>query len=76
MLFDEKHVTHCVPAKPPLRRIAMLSDHASPLAAPGGIDCGGQNVYVAHLSRELAAAGYEIDIFTRRDSIAQKQVVQ
>lgn len=76
MLFDEKHVTHCVPAKRPVRRIAMLSDHASPLAAPGGVDCGGQNVYVAHLSRELAAAGYEIDIFTRRDSIGQKQLVQ
>jgi glycosyltransferase involved in cell wall biosynthesis len=37
-------------------RVALISDHASPLAAPGGLDCGGQNVYVAHLARELALA--------------------
>jgi glycosyltransferase involved in cell wall biosynthesis len=58
-----------------LRRIALVSDHASPLASPGSIDCGGQNVYVAHLARELALAGYLVDIFTRRDAIAQKQLV-
>ena len=61
---------------PTLRRIAIVSDHASPLAAPGSIDCGGQNVYVAHLARELAAAGYQVDIFTRRDAIAQRQLVR
>jgi len=59
-----------------LRRIALISDHASPLAAPGSIDCGGQNVYVANLARELALAGYLVDVFTRRDSPAQKQLVQ
>lgn len=59
-----------------LRRIALVSDHASPLAAPGSIDCGGQNVYVAHLARELAAAGYLVDIFTRRDAIGQSQLVR
>jgi glycosyltransferase involved in cell wall biosynthesis len=59
-----------------LRRIALVSDHASPLASPGSIDCGGQNVYVAHLARELALAGYLVDIFTRRDAIAQKQLVR
>ncbi|TFW33614.1 glycosyltransferase [Massilia horti] len=60
---------------PALRHIAIVSDHASPLAAPGSIDCGGQNVYVAHLARELALAGYVVDIFTRRDALAQKQLV-
>jgi len=25
-------------------RIAMVSEHASPLADLGGVDCGGQNV--------------------------------
>lgn len=59
-----------------LKRIAIISDHASPLAAPGSIDCGGQNVYVAHMARELAASGCEVDIFTRRDAIGQKQIVQ
>jgi D-inositol-3-phosphate glycosyltransferase len=59
-----------------VRRIAIVSEHASPLAAPGSIDCGGQNVYVAHLARELALSGYLVDIFTRRDSMAQKQLVR
>jgi glycosyltransferase involved in cell wall biosynthesis len=59
-----------------LRRIALISDHASPLAAPGSIDCGGQNVYVAHLARELARAGHLVDVFTRRDAIGQKQLVR
>jgi hypothetical protein len=63
------------PSRSQLRRIALVSDHASPLASPGSIDCGGQNVYVAHLARELAHAGYLVDIFTRRDAIGQKQVV-
>lgn len=48
-------------------RIALISDHASPLAAAGGVDCGGQNVYVAEVARRLAAAGNEVDVFTRRD---------
>ncbi|MGZ5183047.1 MAG: glycosyltransferase, partial [Ramlibacter sp.] len=63
------------PPRPQLKRIALVSDHASPLAAPGSIDCGGQNVYVAHLARELALAGYLVDIFTRRDAIGQQQLV-
>lgn len=75
MLFDQEPAAVPVRVKS-LRRIAILSDHASPLAAPGSIDCGGQNVYVAHLARELAGAGYEVDIFTRRDSMLYKQVVQ
>ena len=58
------------------RRIAIVSDHASPLAAPGSIDCGGQNVYVAQLARELALAGHQVDVFTRRDAVKQKQLVQ
>lgn len=62
-----------VPALP--RRIAMISDHASPLAAPGSIDCGGQNIYVANLARELARAGVAVDIFTRRDAPGQQPVV-
>jgi D-inositol-3-phosphate glycosyltransferase len=56
-------------------KIALISDHASPLAAPGSIDCGGQNVYVAHVAAELARLGYQVDIFTRRDSAAQRQLV-
>ena len=47
--------------------IAMISEHASPLATIGGVDAGGQNIYVAHTARHLANLGYCVDIFTRRD---------
>jgi phosphoheptose isomerase len=50
------------------RRIAMISEHASPLATLGGVDSGGQNVYVGQLARNLATLGYEVDVFTRRDN--------
>jgi glycosyltransferase involved in cell wall biosynthesis len=50
-----------------MKRIAMISEHASPLAGLGGADGGGQNVYVGRLACHLAARGYEVDVFTRRD---------
>lgn len=49
-------------------RIALISEHASPLAILGGVDAGGQNVYVGQLARHLGAMGFEVDVFTRRDS--------
>ena len=58
------------------RRIAMISEHASPLAVLGGTDCGGQNVYVAQLALELAERGHLVDVFTRRDCADTATVVQ
>ena len=52
------------------RRIALISEHASPLSALGGVDSGGQNVYVAQVSRHLTRLGYRVDVFTRRDDSA------
>jgi D-inositol-3-phosphate glycosyltransferase len=49
-------------------RIALISEHASPLGKLGGTDGGGQNLYVGQLARQMAAMGCEVDIFTRRDS--------
>jgi len=51
-------------------RVAMVSEHASPLAALGGVDAGGQNVHVAELSRALAQAGHDVTVYTRRDDAA------
>jgi D-inositol-3-phosphate glycosyltransferase len=48
-------------------RIAMVSEHASPLAALGGADAGGQNVHLAALSVALARRGAEVVVHTRRD---------
>jgi glycosyltransferase involved in cell wall biosynthesis len=57
-------------------RIALISEHASPLSALGGTDCGGQNVYVSQIARALAAHGHEVDVFTRRDDPALPMVVE
>ena len=46
----------------------LISEHASPLATLGGVDAGGQNVYVDQVARGLAAMGHEVDVFTRRDA--------
>jgi glycosyltransferase involved in cell wall biosynthesis len=51
-------------------RIAMVSEHASPLAVMGGEDAGGQNVHVAALTRHLAHAGHDVTVWTRRDDPA------
>jgi D-inositol-3-phosphate glycosyltransferase len=58
-----------------MRKIALISEHASPLAQVGSTDSGGQNVYIAQLARQLARLGYLVDVFTRRDSESQEQVV-
>lgn len=59
----------------PFLRIALISEHASPLATIGGVDSGGQNIYVANVARALARAGHQVDVFTRRDSPALAPVV-
>src|SRR5215217_1531834 len=48
-------------------RIAMVSEHASPLAVLGGVDAGGQNVHVASLATALGRLGDEVVVHTRRD---------
>ena len=48
-------------------RVAMVSDHASPLAVLGGVDAGGQNVHVAALARQFGRMGCEVLVSTRRD---------
>src|SRR3954453_19626499 len=59
-------------------RIDLVSEHASPLAAIGGVDAGGQNVHVAALAAGLAARGHEVTVHTRRDdeSLPDRVVTQ
>src|SRR2546430_14761386 len=49
-------------------RIAMISEHASPLAPLGSVDAGGQNQHVSELAGALAEDGHEGRVYTRRDS--------
>jgi D-inositol-3-phosphate glycosyltransferase len=57
-------------------RIAMLSVHTCPLAALGGKETGGMNVYVRELVRELGRMGLVVDVFTRSQNRAIPRVVQ
>lgn len=49
-------------------RVAMVSEHASPLAALGGVDAGGQNVHVAALATAMGGRGVEVVVYTRREN--------
>jgi glycosyltransferase involved in cell wall biosynthesis len=56
-------------------RIDLVSEHASPLAAIGGVDAGGQNVHVAALAAGLARRGHQVTVHTRRDDEALPEQV-
>ncbi len=53
----------------------MLSVHTCPLAALGGKETGGMNVYVREVSRELGRMGIEVDVFTRSQDPSIERVV-
>ncbi|RBY74850.1 glycosyltransferase family 1 protein [Blastococcus sp. TF02-09] len=59
-------------------KVDLVSEHASPLAAIGGVDAGGQNVHVAALAAGLAQRGHEVTVHTRRDdaSLPERVVLQ
>jgi D-inositol-3-phosphate glycosyltransferase len=55
------------PASAPVRRVAVISLHTSPLLQPGSGDSGGMNVYVRELVSSLAQSGVDCVTFTRAD---------
>jgi D-inositol-3-phosphate glycosyltransferase len=57
-------------------KVAMVSEHASPLAVLGGVDAGGQNVHVAALATEMARQGVQVVVHTRRDDTQLPRRVQ
>jgi D-inositol-3-phosphate glycosyltransferase len=59
----------------PAARVAVLSVHTCPLAALGGKETGGMNVYVRETSRALGRLGFAIDVFTRSQDPAIPEVV-
>jgi D-inositol-3-phosphate glycosyltransferase len=56
-------------------RVALISEHASPLAVIGGVDSGGQNVHVGELAAGLVRQGHDVVVYTRRDSPDLRQRV-
>jgi D-inositol-3-phosphate glycosyltransferase len=59
----------------PVRSLAVLSMHTSPVAQPGVGDGGGMNIYVRSLASALARAGVGCDIYTRAEHPGQPPVV-
>jgi D-inositol-3-phosphate glycosyltransferase len=59
-----------------VKRVALLTDHADPLAPIGGVEAGGENVYVLELSRSLAKLGWTIDVYTRQSSKKTTQIAK
>ncbi|MEV4477568.1 glycosyltransferase [Nonomuraea sp. NPDC049504] len=57
-------------------KVDLISEHADPLAAVGGVDSGGQNVYVAALAVALAERGHTVAVQTRRSSEEQPESVR
>jgi D-inositol-3-phosphate glycosyltransferase len=57
-------------------RIAMISEHASPVALLGGVDAGGQNVYVDAVSRGVVDHGYVVDVFTVGHDSVRREIVE
>jgi D-inositol-3-phosphate glycosyltransferase len=49
-------------------RVALVSEHASPLATICGEDAGGQNLHVDGLATALVRQGHDVTVYTRRDS--------
>jgi len=57
-----------------IRRVAMLSVHACPLALMGGKKTGGMNVYVRDFSRALGRMGIVVDVYTRSQDDCQPMI--
>lgn len=60
----------------PSCRVAVLSLHTSPLEQAGSGDSGGMNVYIRKLAAEMAARNVRSDIFTRRTSPSEPEVME
>ncbi len=55
-------------------KIAIVSEHASPLCVAGGVDAGGQNIYVANIAKQLVRLGHTADVFTRREALGAPRI--
>ena len=56
--------------------VAMLSVHTCPLAALGGKETGGMNVYVRQTACELGRMGVHVDVFTRSQNPTIPRIVE
>lgn len=55
------------------KRVALISEQASPLTQPG--HSNSQGIYVAELARHLAKQRFFVDVFTRKDDDSLTEIV-
>jgi D-inositol-3-phosphate glycosyltransferase len=58
-----------------MKRLGVVSVHTCPLAALGGKETGGLNVYVRETARHLGRLGLEVDVFTRSQDARVPEIV-
>ncbi len=58
------------------KHIALISVHGDPAVEIGKEEAGGQNVYVRQVGEALAKQGWHVDMFTRKASPDQLDVVE
>ncbi|PAX59693.1 glycosyltransferase family 4 protein [Brunnivagina elsteri] len=58
------------------QRIALISFHGDPAVEIGREEAGGQNVYVRNVGEALARLGWQVDMYTRKVSIEQAEIVE
>jgi D-inositol-3-phosphate glycosyltransferase len=57
-------------------KVALVMVHTSPLEQAGIGDAGGMNIYVIESAKRMAAVGVEVDIYTRKISAEQPEIVE
>jgi D-inositol-3-phosphate glycosyltransferase len=57
-------------------KVALVMVHTSPLEQAGIGDAGGMNIYVIESAKRMAAVGVEVDIYTRRITADQPEIVE
>lgn len=58
------------------KKIALISVHGDPAIDIGKEEAGGQNVYVRKVGEALAQLGWNVDMFSRRSSNRQLEIVE
>lgn len=58
------------------KHIALISVHGDPAIEIGKEEAGGQNVYVRHVGEALSRLGWQVDMFTRKASNDQANIVR
>ncbi|MEA5577958.1 glycosyltransferase family 1 protein [Anabaena sp. UHCC 0451] len=58
------------------KRIALISVHGDPAIEIGREEAGGQNVYVRQVGEALSQLGWQVDMFSRKVSADQEDIVQ